>query len=318
VNVVGASYVALGDSFASGEGAPAFLAGTDQGGHGCHRATDGYAEQIAKKRGGTFDFAACSGAVIPDVYNPNSENPDEIAQILHLSKTTTNLVTFSMGGNDVGFVDVLNDCISVSNLLGLFSHTGGHGCASRDASRMQTALNWLKNGRASGCYPLPGTQPDTGIPETVCGAQDSLGTVYEKLAAQVTPGARILVTGYPQFWGNNFHRDPRDLSAGPVCGIFSRFGFNATVSKPDADWMNGVALQLNNIIGNAVRKAAALTHKDIEFVGVDTSFQTHRHCDSGSPYFNNLIPSGTSIDQRSLHPNQNGQNAYYSILAPHV
>ena len=327
ITLLGATYVALGDSFASGEGATNFISGTDQPGVDmCHRATNGYAEQVAGQlgyvNGNTFDFAACSGARIADIYNRHSntdqtsEDTSEIAQELHLSKAATKLVTISIGGDDVGFVDVLTSCVQVSfaRVVHVFVHTGGYGCAIRDAGPVRTALGWLQHGRPPGCYQIPGISMKTGKPETSCGPQVSLTQVYEDIARAAAPGAKVLVLGYPEIWAPRFSRAPLATCAigkeGPI--TFAR------VIGVDASWMNQVATQLNNIISTSAQTAAVATGANIQYVNIDAAFKDHRLCDTKAQWFNDLInslsPSGYN---RSLHPNDAGQrSAYFTTLRP--
>jgi hypothetical protein len=323
ITVLAGAYVALGDSFASGEGADVFFPDSDQPGTDmCHRARSGYAvlasDQLHYERGSTFDFAACSGAVIPDLYHANSQNRTEIAQRLHLSPATK-LVTFSIGGNDVGFRDVLTDCLDIPPALHLFAHTGGRGCARRNASSMAAALSWLKKGRGPGCYQLPGINPDTGKPETVCGSLPSLTQVYEDIHA-AAPNAKILVLGYPELWGSKFDMT---TTIPPSCEVLKVGGLTGLVYGSDADWMNEVGLRLNKIIGDTVHAAAAATSANIQVVSVDTAFEGHRLCDTGVPWFNHIILDRDGIhispDPRSIHPNDSGQqNGYFARLSPRL
>lgn len=92
----GESYVALGDSYASGLGTRSYLDdGTD-----CRRSASSYPALVAASAGWTLDLRACSGATVPDVRS---------AQLGALSSTTQH-VTVSVGGNDAGFADVLTEC----------------------------------------------------------------------------------------------------------------------------------------------------------------------------------------------------------------
>lgn len=86
-------YVALGDSFSAGTGT---RASTDD----CYRSPYGYPALIADAQGLTLDYQACSGAVTADVLN---------SQVGALSSETS-LVTMTIGGNDVGFADVVTEC----------------------------------------------------------------------------------------------------------------------------------------------------------------------------------------------------------------
>ncbi|MDN4161036.1 SGNH/GDSL hydrolase family protein [Nocardioides abyssi] len=89
------SYVALGDSYASGTGTRAYLAD----GSSCQRSSHAYPSLLAAQRGWALTFAACSGARIPEV----------TGQLAALS-STTRYVTVTVGGNDAGFTSVITAC----------------------------------------------------------------------------------------------------------------------------------------------------------------------------------------------------------------
>lgn len=109
-------YVALGDSYASGEGVPPYAEGTDEAnGNRCHRSSSAYAHRVSGQAGKTLDFGACSGARTGDFYNAKSAW-GEPAQLSRLD-ASTGLVTFAIGGNDAGFSKVLSDCIGGKSLL---------------------------------------------------------------------------------------------------------------------------------------------------------------------------------------------------------
>jgi lysophospholipase L1-like esterase len=90
------SYVALGDSYASGTGTRSYISD----GTTCQRSTQAYPSLIAAARGYTLNFRACSGARISDVTNTQ----------LSALTTATNYVTIAVGGNDAGFASVLTEC----------------------------------------------------------------------------------------------------------------------------------------------------------------------------------------------------------------
>ena len=95
-HAVAPSYVALGDSYASGTGTRSYISD----GTSCQRSTYAYPSLIAASRGYSLNFKACSGAKIPDVTN------NQIGALT----TATNYVTISVGGNDAGFSSVLTEC----------------------------------------------------------------------------------------------------------------------------------------------------------------------------------------------------------------
>jgi lysophospholipase L1-like esterase len=98
----GTAYVALGDSYSSGNGAGGYI---DASGD-CHRSTNAYAYLWkARHSPSSFAFEACSGAVTTDVIN-NQLGP--------LNSGTT-LVSITIGGNDAGFSDVMTTCVTGSD-----------------------------------------------------------------------------------------------------------------------------------------------------------------------------------------------------------
>jgi lysophospholipase L1-like esterase len=89
-------YVALGDSYAAGAGAPPYDLNED-----CKRSSKGYPALLDPK--GRIDLqvnATCAGFTSTDVYNhlPAELNED------------TRLVTLTVGGNDLGFADLAEIC----------------------------------------------------------------------------------------------------------------------------------------------------------------------------------------------------------------
>ncbi|WP_025272349.1 SGNH/GDSL hydrolase family protein [Haloglycomyces albus] len=89
-------YVALGDSYAAGTGAGDYYVD----GSICFRSQNAYAPVWSEETGAELEFAACGGATIPDVYDNQIEKLND----------DTDLVTLSIGGNDVGFADIMISC----------------------------------------------------------------------------------------------------------------------------------------------------------------------------------------------------------------
>jgi len=114
-------YVSLGDSYSSGEGVPEFEPGTasdvdEYGGNTCHRSAMGsYGRLLLDDPSVTANlepatFAACSGAVTADVTSPNPVNAGEPDQRSHVDQFT-DVITLTMGGNDIGFADLAVKCV---------------------------------------------------------------------------------------------------------------------------------------------------------------------------------------------------------------
>jgi lysophospholipase L1-like esterase len=102
-------YVALGDSYSSGEGVPPYVAGSDEKGDRCHRSADAY-PRLLTLPGVHLEksFFACSGATTADVLKREFEG--EPPQIERPRLRGADLVTISIGGNDAGFTKVVAAC----------------------------------------------------------------------------------------------------------------------------------------------------------------------------------------------------------------
>lgn len=101
-SAAGVNYVALGDSYSSGNGAGSYISASGD----CHRSTNAYPYLYMENHAtSSFSFEACSGAVTTDVTN-NQLGP---------LNSSTGLVSISIGGNDAGFSDVMTTCVTGSD-----------------------------------------------------------------------------------------------------------------------------------------------------------------------------------------------------------
>jgi lysophospholipase L1-like esterase len=106
---------ALGDSYSSGEGAGGYYAGTNSA-TGCHRSPNAWALQLSKYVTGhdvTLPsreyLVACSGAVSKSLkYSFKGQQP-QVDALQHLLPVPQ-MVTLTMGGNDLEFSAVVEDC----------------------------------------------------------------------------------------------------------------------------------------------------------------------------------------------------------------
>jgi lysophospholipase L1-like esterase len=113
--------VAVGDSIASGEAAGAYEPGTDQPGNFCHRSTRAYV-RVAAIPGTQQRFnLACSGASTANVALQGSARYGEAPQAQRLRAIAmanrVTLVTVTVTANDVGFANLVLDCIKAYFLL---------------------------------------------------------------------------------------------------------------------------------------------------------------------------------------------------------
>lgn len=235
-------YVALGDSFSSGEGVPPFDSASTS--NGCHRSTRAYAQLLNASPSQSLAlqaFVACSGATTGNVLNgQNGENP----QVNSLG-TSTDIVTITIGGNDIGFVDFLIACVNpLTN------------CDTTSAA-YATAMDKITN----------------DLPDSL----DGLYTGQDGIQDRVGTGTRVLVVGYPRVV-------PYDDSL-LTCGILSAdertaarqaiTGLNTAIR--DAVTRAGSQFEFvdANAIINGVRVSPFATHEycsdDSYFNGIGTA-----------------------------------------------
>lgn len=109
-----ANYVALGDSYAAGPLIPNPVLPL-----GCLKSDHNYPHLAAPGIGLTLRDASCSGATTVDMTNPQNVEPDgpNPPQFNSLDANTT-IVSLTIGGNDIGFSEVAQSCIT----LNPFSH----------------------------------------------------------------------------------------------------------------------------------------------------------------------------------------------------
>ena len=138
------TYAALGDSYSSGVGTGSYALSST-----CKRGVYAYPYLYMQTHPGTsLSFAACSGAKTSDLL---------LTQIQAVTSTTT-LVTMTIGGNDIGFANLIYQC------------TLGECSAALDSTRANL--------------------------EATLGA--ALDDVYTTVKSRAAFGAKIIVLGYPR------------------------------------------------------------------------------------------------------------------------
>lgn len=109
---VGGEYVAMGDSYSSGEGSDRSPQSPTRdnsvyAGNQCGRSTNAAPYKIAAEKGYTLKFVACGGAATANILTTGIGG--EPAQITQLT-ANTKLVTLTIGGNDVGLLYMIQVC----------------------------------------------------------------------------------------------------------------------------------------------------------------------------------------------------------------
>lgn len=105
-------YVALGDSYTSGPSIP------DQVGDrpGCARSDRNYPQVVAAALGATLTDVSCSGATTTDLVSPQAVAGGVNEPQLDAIDAGTDMVTVGIGGNDIGFAEIVVACISLTPL----------------------------------------------------------------------------------------------------------------------------------------------------------------------------------------------------------
>lgn len=265
------SYLALGDSFSSGEGAYDYERGTDEPENKCHLSRKSYPYVVAQKLDmSRLRNVSCSGAKFSDYFSSqdgmddNANNslgewlPGAKPQYQYLEKATPSVVTISMIGNDIGFADKLKRCII------------GPGSCFRFREERESIAHeiYRKFGTLVGLY---------------------------KHIQYTAPDANIYVLGYPQIF-----------SSSSTCGGVG--GLSAWLDTEERLLARGMVTYLNAVIKTATEKAGVV-YIDVEdsFAGrqlCDAGTKAVNGLTRGDD-----IPSWTGfgpIGNESFHPNATG------------
>lgn len=294
------SYLALGDSYSSGEGdlekkdgVTYYTPVTDEPG-GCHLSTRSYPFLLRDKWSMSVDemqSVACSGALVGRDYMADISSymgqhselanlsdddkskarsralevflPGRVPQLEFVKKYTPRVITLTGGGNDVGFADVLAYC--ASDVLETLAF--GYSCEYVEGK----ALNQVLKDSISSQYEVN-------------------KELVEKLK-QASPTTRIYLVGYPSFIA-----PPGD---GGGCAANS-----VTIDGPERTMINDALIEFNKM----QEKVAADT--GVEYIDIESALHGGRICE-GSKYVTGVWDKGyrkvmKDDKQEVFHPNALG------------
>jgi lysophospholipase L1-like esterase len=104
------SYVALGDSYTAGPLIPSQQTTP----LGCLRSDHDYPHLVAPSTGlAAFRDVSCSGADTDDMFTTQNVTPGPNPPQLDGLDSNTRLVTLGIGGNDIGFSGIIQDCVTL-------------------------------------------------------------------------------------------------------------------------------------------------------------------------------------------------------------
>jgi hypothetical protein len=156
-----ANWAGLGDSYAAGP----LIPNQELTPLGCLRSDHNFAHLAAAQLGRSLADVSCSGATTDDMtqsqnVTPGPANPPQFNALT----ATTRVVTLQIGGNDIGFTEILENCASASPF--------GHPCQDR----------YVVNG-------------DDTLRDRIAAAAPKIAAAIQGIHAR-SPQARVFVVNY--------------------------------------------------------------------------------------------------------------------------
>lgn len=288
----GLEYVALGDSYSAGFGIKPVVSGSPDG---CYRAEQNYPHQLAAAIGANLTDVTCSGAVTANIDTTGQVTMNGVGPLPlqgDALSATTDLVTLTIGGNDLGFATVATQCIKLNNAAEQPIGTPGF-------ANCKDFFN-----------PFPGTdQLIFKLNNTVSPALQRVFTYIQNKA----PNAKIFVIGYPSI-APDFAHSANGCYSSPVGASWPNPPFpqnTVPYSAVDTHYLH----HIENEMDNAIQTQAA-SH-GFTFVPTWAGSQDHTVC-AADPYifgigFTNVqadgSPSGLPglyVTLGALHPDPGG------------
>lgn len=294
-------WLSTGDSYSSGEG----IAGTGVGNDRCAQSDEAFgplaADVLRFSRRWSIQpeaFTACTGAVVTDFYRGRGRSLwDWTKDQVQGSEADFRVITMSFGGNDIGFADVVRDCVALPDDWGDLLDDGvlGDRC-DRDLDEISDAIRALADeGRFE---PIgPGNSP----------ARNQTGSIsdfFELVASNhLTRDGVLTVVGYPRLFTPS-----EDWGAwrGDRCEL---------IDSEDADHLGELAEELDDVLEEAVEQADPQAGQ-IRYISrvelFDDGGRSHSLCTRLSEWLNGVtlgIADGSGRMEHSFHPNELGHRA---------
>lgn len=262
----GLDYVALGDSYSAGLG---LEPGTALPIPECGQSAVNFPHQLATAYGLSLTDVSCSGATTDDV-SVTSQYAGVGPQIEALS-ADTDIVTITIGGNDLGFQEIAGSCIA----------------AGPDGPLV------FANPPAQNCASLYNAQVDLLAARIATQVAPDLAITYAAIAA-AAPNATVFVVGYPGLFPDTI----------PEGGCFTD-AFTTPNSFPFTTIDTAYLRATEQKLDAAIQASAA--NAGFTYVPTFAGSAGHSACASaGTPYINGVTLSESAFAS-SLHPNTLGE-----------
>lgn len=271
-------YLALGDSYSSGEGEFHYLTGTDTSNNKCHQSGSSYPYLLTHDVFGDGHSVACSGAVINDIKSTDAAyegqvqdkiarnkrldvseilanfTPGYIAQWEFAQKYQPKVLTVGVGGNDIGFANIIAACVE--------PHIGNGTCYATYEDRKE-------------------------LTDLIDRTYQKWVDMYHQLQG-ISPNTAFYAIGYPQI-----------AAIGGNCGV------NVHLSADELQFAHDLVDYLNSVI----QKAAA--DSGVTYIDISHALDGHRLCEAtGASVAMNGLTAGNDklhvLGDESYHPNALG------------
>ena len=305
------TWLSAGDSYSSGVGTDPHAQGT------CRRspsAAGPAAAELLRRQGWTVahTHTACEGGLVEDMFNRRPQAPGRMSMFQEHVEALggprrVDVVALSLGGNDVGFEDVVLACVPFTRVTELVL-----GCPSEAALRAR--IDSLTDPpRTCPGVSRRGSTPDYGCALRIDGRRyGSIADFYREIVTErLTVRGRLYVIGYPSLIAPSSEWRLFD-----PCWV---------LYKPDTvDRLGRLAEHLNRQLAEAVRRAnVALGAERVHYVDTYTPFREGRHevCGRGSDLIHGITHVGLdplSGWHRSFHLNNAGHAEVARLLADRI
>ncbi len=320
------SWVSAGDSYSSGEGV--------SGNQGpCAQSDLAYgpaAADLAREAGWNITaegFTACTGHLIEDLFNERPGTGNKALWDWGLEQGAperVDLLTFSFGGNDIGFADLLIDCLPLPDsftnaVTGIVRNDSLDvtGCDTPEQevnARIAALLDPPRRGCEGGRqadrrqgglgYDCDLLIDDQGTPEPGDDLRGTLVDFYVHLADEhLSDRGHIVVVGYPNMFA--------PVSEWPGWVKIQCQG----IGRGDTERLGRLAANLDSTLVQAVRAANEQLGRDrIHYLPRSIIYRngSHELCGSGEDWLNGVSVSrggGPPRIETSFHPNAAGHAA---------
>jgi lysophospholipase L1-like esterase len=289
-------YAALGDSFSAGEGTQS-TGWYDSNSSKCNRTLGAYSGQLTRPgdiqplsseakagfSGTAYNFFACTGAVVNNLEQDGYHS--ERAQLAEMREVNPNLVTLTIGGNDIGFVPLLEECLAVTGGSGLGGQYAG---ATQDCT--QVSVNFVVGHKTFSSGLVESTN------QLVAAQESRIRTLLSDIKGDAAPDATVLIAGYPQIFTT--HLQPGCLQGAVI---------HAFLDTNEINFFRSTTQKLDDVIARAARSVPGTAYVDPL-----PQFDGHQICAGDQDYFVGLahkIGGGSAISN-TVHPTPEGQQAY--------